>query len=243
MGMGTLLVAGIFLSRLTQAMRAQTADLVTVAEMANGVTGVEEFACATCDGLRQSAGADFVAMLEPAEKGEELRVTAIAGDAEPRLLQAESMRKAIAASYAEGAAVAADGHRAARRLVGGVHGLAQPILRDGKPAGVLALGWATPRRVVGPRVETAALLFAAEASVALDRAERLSREKERRALEINDNIVQGLVVAKYAAQAGQSREALRAIDETLARARRLITDALGDEVTPGDLVRDEAPSL
>jgi hypothetical protein len=68
-------------------------------------------------------------------------------------------------------------------------------------------------------------------------------EKERRALEINDNIVQGLVVAKYSAEAGRTGESAKAIDDTLDRARRLITDQLDDDVGPGDLVRAEAPGL
>jgi hypothetical protein len=127
-------------------------------------------------------------------------------------------------------------------------GLAQPVLRNGQPAAVLAVGWSTPRRSVPERAWHAALLFAAEASVALDRAERLSEDRERQALEINDNIVQGLVVAKYLAQRGDYDAAIQAIDETLARARRLITDqleAVSDArgVQPGDLARAEASSV
>lgn len=71
---------------------------------------------------------------------------------------------------------------------------------------------------------------------------RLFEERERHALEINDNVVQGLSVAKYSLAAGQTETAARVVDETLARARRIITDQLGDgeepvPVRPGDLVR------
>jgi hypothetical protein len=72
---------------------------------------------------------------------------------------------------------------------------------------------------------------------------------ERQALEINDNIVQGLVVAKYLAQRGDTEAAIQAIDETLGRARRLITDQLdivarlGGGLRPGDLARTEASSV
>ncbi|MCW2545532.1 MAG: hypothetical protein JWM40_3084 [Frankiales bacterium] len=76
------------------------------------------------------------------------------------------------------------------------------------------------------------------------------RERQKQALEINDNIVQGLVVAKYSAQRGDSEGAMRAIDETLDRARRLITDQLqsvspgrGGTVRPGDLARSVASSV
>jgi hypothetical protein len=53
-----------------------------------------------------------------------------------------------------------------------------------------------------------------------------SQQRRRQALEINDNIVQGLAIAKYWAQRGQTEESIQAIDETLGRARRLITDQL-----------------
>lgn len=247
MGMGTVAVGGVLLGRLTKAIRAQAHDLAVVAQMANGLSDVAEFAHETCAGLRASTGAACVVMLEPLEDGDGLRVTAMAGTREAGLaFSTDSARAAIARAYKESTTAfiqREDGSAVGRRLRGASTGLAQPILRDGKAAGVLALAWTSPRRAIGERAETAAMIFAAEASVALDRAERFSREKERRALEINDNIVQGLVLAKYAAQAGHVPEALRAIDETLERARRLITDALEDEVAPGDLVRGQAPSL
>jgi hypothetical protein len=66
--------------------------------------------------------------------------------------------------------------------------------------------------------------------------------RERQALEINDNIVQGLTVAKYALNIGAEDRSSQAIDDTLARARAIITDLLGEpgtaiEFGPGDLRR------
>ena len=66
--------------------------------------------------------------------------------------------------------------------------------------------------------------------------------RQRQALEINDNIVQGLTVAKYAMDAGADERSRAAIEETLRKARALITDLLGDPQTeialgPGDLRR------
>ncbi|MCW3038998.1 MAG: hypothetical protein JWM31_903, partial [Solirubrobacterales bacterium] len=130
-------------------------------------------------------------------------------------------------------------------------GFAQPVVRDGATVAVLAAAWTSARRSLPERVRTAGLLFAAEASLAIDRAERASQDRERQALEINDNIVQGLVVAKYSAQRGDSDGAVRAIDETLIRARRLITDQLqsvshgrgGDPIRPGDLARRQVSSF
>ena len=53
----------------------------------------------------------------------------------------------------------------------------------------------------------------------MERAERQASARERRAIDINDNIVQGLTVAKYAIGQGHVDEGVRAIDDTLRRAR------------------------
>ncbi|MTD44115.1 hypothetical protein GKE82_07320 [Conexibacter sp. W3-3-2] len=253
MGMGTVGVGGVMIARLTRAIRAQAADLAAVAQMASGLSDVSEFGRSTCEGLQQSARADVVIMLEPLDDGAGMQVTAMAGASEAGLVfNGEPAREALQAAYRTGRPqtilTTATG-RGRHRFDGTVQGLAQPILRDGRAVGVLALAWTAPRRGLAERVGTAALLFAAEASVAIDRAERLSKDRERAALEINDNIVQGLVVAKYLATAGNVDKAVEAIDETLGRARRLITDQLeavghgGGQIAPGDLARREASSV
>jgi hypothetical protein len=71
--------------------------------------------------------------------------------------------------------------------------------------------------------------------------------RRQQALEINDNIVQGLAVAKYAIDLGQSDRARTAVEGTLAAARRIISDLvdeLGDDMQlgPGTLTRDRAAS-
>jgi len=68
------------------------------------------------------------------------------------------------------------------------------------------------------------------------------KARERQALEINDTIVQGLTVAKYAMSIGAEDHGRQAIDDTLVRARAIITDRLGEpgsaiELGPGDLRR------
>jgi hypothetical protein len=119
--------------------------------------------------------------------------------------------------------------------------LAVPVLRDDAPVGVLAVGWRSPGRYLPERAETAVALFAGVAAVIFEREERLSGERERRALEINDSVVQGLVVAKYALAGGRTADVERAVDETLDRARDLMNRQLG-EVRPGDL-RRRTPGL
>jgi PAS domain S-box-containing protein len=85
-----------------------------------------------------------------------------------------------------------------------------------------------------------------------DVTERLRAEDElaaarmarRQATELNDNVVQGLVLAKYALGGGDRTTAVRMIDGTLGQARRMIADLIGPEpVRPGDLRRDQAADI
>jgi signal transduction histidine kinase len=72
--------------------------------------------------------------------------------------------------------------------------------------------------------------------------------RQRQAMEINDNIVQGLTVAKYQLDRGKDEDSREAIEQTLRKARELITDLLGErgtemELGPGDLRRSVAATV
>jgi hypothetical protein len=72
--------------------------------------------------------------------------------------------------------------------------------------------------------------------------------RERQALEINDNIVQGLSVAKYALDQGEDEKSQKAVEETLKKARMIITELLGDEdsevaLGPGELRRQRPATV
>ncbi len=54
------------------------------------------------------------------------------------------------------------------------------------------------------------------------------RERQRQALEINDNIVQGLAAAKLSLELDQTATTHEALESTLAAARNLITNLLGE---------------
>jgi signal transduction histidine kinase len=54
------------------------------------------------------------------------------------------------------------------------------------------------------------------------------RQRQRQALDIHDNVVQGLVMAKLSFELGETEAGLAAVDETLAAARAFVTDLLGD---------------
>jgi hypothetical protein len=69
--------------------------------------------------------------------------------------------------------------------------------------------------------------------------------RRQQALEINDNIVQGLAVAKYSFDLGQHEKARDAVEGTLVAARAIISeliDEFGDDLDfgPGALTRDRA---
>ncbi len=251
MVLGTIGVGGVLIGRLVNAVRAQAADVAAVSQMAGGTDAAAALR-ATCEGVAASLGADVAIMLAPAPDGDGLTVAAMAGSAEAGLVfTGERVRVALEAAYRAGRPepLEVDGPpRGLRRLAGTTLGLAQPVLRDDRAVAVLAVAWTAPRRTLPARARSVVLLFAAEASLALDRAEQATRDRERQALEINDNIVQGLVVAKYSAQRGNVEAAVEAIEDTLVRARKLISDQLADVVEgrgirPGDLARAEAAGV
>jgi hypothetical protein len=68
------------------------------------------------------------------------------------------------------------------------------------------------------------------------------RQREQQALEFNDNVLQGLVVAKMALDLDQPAKAQEALDGAIASASRIITDLLGPDRRPGaaGLLRSDA---
>lgn len=70
------------------------------------------------------------------------------------------------------------------------------------------------------------------------------RERQRQALEIHDNVVQGIAQAKLCLETGRLEDSQEALDETLASAKGIITELLGEEGTEialgaGDLRRQQ----
>lgn len=69
-------------------------------------------------------------------------------------------------------------------------------------------------------------------------------KREQQALELHDNVVQGLAQAKMALDLGRRDEGYQAIESTLAASRRIMTEVLGRpgsgiELGPGDIRRSE----
>jgi len=73
------------------------------------------------------------------------------------------------------------------------------------------------------------------------------RMRQQHALEVNDDIIQGLAVADLALNLEDYGKAREVISATLESARRFVTDLLGNEgegvtIAPGDLRRQENPT-
>jgi signal transduction histidine kinase len=67
-------------------------------------------------------------------------------------------------------------------------------------------------------------------------------DRERQALDIHDNVVQGLATAKLAFELGDNQRGMDALDKTLVGARSIITALLSAEgpLDPSDLRRERA---
>lgn len=98
-------------------------------------------------------------------------------------------------------------------------------------------------KMVGTAQDISERKRAEEYSNRLLEAERRQRE----ALALNDEVVQGLAVAGYALGAGDAGTARRAVAATLDSARSMVSNLLGEDgaespLGPGDLVRDKPAS-
>lgn len=76
--------------------------------------------------------------------------------------------------------------------------------------------------------------------------EERATQSQRQALELNDEVIQGLAAAKLALETGEHEKGVRALTETLARAQALVSRLLNqkqESVEPGDLVRGDPADI
>lgn len=74
----------------------------------------------------------------------------------------------------------------------------------------------------------------------------VAARSRKQALELNDEVVQGLATAKLALESGRHEHGLKAIENTLDRARAIVTALLaegGRPIQPGDLLREVPAEL
>jgi hypothetical protein len=91
-------------------------------------------------------------------------------------------------------------------------------------------------------VAVAGLLVRAITQALRDESEQLERERRQRAMEINDNVVQGLVLAKAWSERGLPEQSQKAVSDALAKAQGIIDDLLGDDPAQDGSLRREAPA-
>ena len=224
MAAGTSAVVAALVLALTRQLRAQSRDQAAVTQIANTI-GTDEtvssaaVAEALCASVRTSVGGSFVELLAETPDAAGLHVLGSAGNGTDIFATPDGVA-ALDDAYR------GDRPRRLRDASGRTTGLVVPVRRDGRVAGLLAVAWGRGRRGLGTRTERAVALFATEAGVALERMAHQDRERERRALELNDAIVQGLVVAKYALREGRVQVGEQMLDETLGRAKALVDSQL-----------------
>lgn len=121
-----------------------------------------------------------------------------------------------------------------------------PIPVPEEPRLVMGLMWDEPKAEAEPGMMAAALKFADQAALVLVLAGR-REEGRRRALEINDEIMQALVVAHSALALGYYDKAEEALDASLRSTRRIVADLMdemGAETTgAGSFRRSDAALL
>ncbi|MGZ4446937.1 MAG: PAS domain-containing protein [Nocardioides sp.] len=105
----------------------------------------------------------------------------------------------------------------------------------------------TPQRMRGTCIDITDRVLAEQARE--EHAARAQEEQLRRrqALEINDNVVQGLTAALYALEMDDAQSSTTYLRRTLGSARQMITDLVapfeGEDLGPGDLVRSTASTI
>jgi diguanylate cyclase (GGDEF)-like protein len=157
-------------SRAADAARSETETRRTLAYMASvtsvtrqmaGSSEAEAVRRAVCSSALAIAGADFAQLIEPSGDGALARSAAVGED--------------IPLDTAE-ASPAAQAYVSRRSLFLAKAGLHfEPVLRDEVAVGVLAVGWRGPVGELGEATESGLRMLAAEAAIAIDRAELLAR--------------------------------------------------------------------
>jgi len=105
----------------------------------------------------------------------------------------------------------------------------------------------TPVRMRGTCIDITDQVHAEEQREAAAAALAEAKVRRQQAFEINDNVVQGLTAAIYAAELGDADSSAIYLERTLAAARTMMNDWLdpleGNEPQPGDLVRNTPSTL
>jgi diguanylate cyclase (GGDEF)-like protein len=193
MTVGTLAVGGILIDVLMRRVRRGAIESESRARTLTAIGGVaHELARSTeanaarpaiCEAAMEVAGASSASLWEPEASGVALVATASSGAqftdaALPLVGQPSGVVRALVS--AEPLFVAdAPGHpgldQELVRRTGAASCLFQPVLREGSPAAVLAIVWEQRLETLTDELAQIVELLAAEAAIAIERAEFLSR--------------------------------------------------------------------
>jgi PAS domain S-box-containing protein len=163
------------------------ADLTVVADVARRLPRTADAASARlaiCEAALEVCDGAMAVLMEPDGNGN-LVSTAMAGaHSDPLMVPLDQMSSATAQVFASREPFFADLSThggVSPQLVeasGLVTALWQPVLRDGKPVGVLLVAWDRPVTLISDRAAAVVGLFAAEAAVAVERVDILARMDE-----------------------------------------------------------------
>jgi diguanylate cyclase (GGDEF)-like protein len=138
---------------------------------------------AICRAARQLSDGEFAHVFELGPGGKTLILTAADGSGIDTLeLSLTDRRSLVSDSFLSGQPlfsgdVLADDRvdKEAAGRVGIRAGCFQPIIREGRPIGVLVVGWRTRIEVLSPRVASLLALFATQSAAVLERADLIAR--------------------------------------------------------------------
>ena len=90
-----------------------------------------------------------------------------------------------------------------------------------------------------------AAVIARDISAQKELQEVMAERNRKQALELNDEVVQGLAAAKIALETGRHEHGMTAVKGALERAQAIVTELLGSggPLAPGDLVREHPATL
>ncbi len=172
--------------RNEQQIRDHTEDLTRVAQVSRDLAGVTDAHAARpaiCKAAAELAGAKVAILYEPDPKGQELVSTAVIGAQVDQIhLPFAGRPSGAATAFSSGQplfladlpdnpAVA----QTVRKDLGVNSGLWQPVVHNDVPIGVLTVAWEERIEAPSERVLSLMSLLAAEAAVAIERADLLAR--------------------------------------------------------------------
>ncbi|MDX6668759.1 MAG: hypothetical protein QOK04_2139 [Solirubrobacteraceae bacterium] len=171
--------------RAEEELREQAEDLAVVARVARelaSVTDAHAARSAICAAAINVAQSSLAILFEPDPRGRELVSTAVVGAHVAQLRVPFTERSGAGVAFSSGQPFfVADlpGHQAvSQRVVDELQmtsALWQPVVREGVSTGVLTVAWAERVDQIDERVSSLMGLLAAEAAVAIERADLLAR--------------------------------------------------------------------